>query len=68
MGNIDFSALNGESIMDLILRYGPKFLGALVIMFIGWKLVRLIARRLSNTMDKKMLTPGYIKTPRHLLP
>ncbi len=58
MENFDFAGIGAESLLDLAIQYGPRFLGAIVILFIGWKLIGLAGRRLKKGMGKRDIEPS----------
>ncbi len=58
MKNTDFAGIGTEGLLDMAVQYGPRLLGAFVVLFIGWKLIGLASRRFTNVMEKKDVEPS----------
>jgi len=51
--NFDFGSINFDSIVDLVVTYGPRLLGALAVLIIGWNVIGIITGRIYSSMEKK---------------
>jgi small conductance mechanosensitive channel len=58
MENFNFAGFSSEGLFALVVYYGIRLLIALVILFVGWKIVGLIGRRLGLLMDKRGVEPS----------
>jgi len=55
MENIDLTSLNPDAIVELVMTIGPRLLGALLVLFIGWKIIKMISRFVGRAMEKRDL-------------
>lgn len=53
----DFSLLSTEQLTDLALRFGLKLAGALVVLYVGLRLVKWVARLVSRAMTRAHVEP-----------
>lgn len=55
MENIDLTFLNTDAIVELVITIVPRLLGALLVLFVGWKIIKLISRVVGRAMEKRDL-------------
>lgn len=53
MENFNLTSFNTDAIVELVITFGPRLLGALLVLFIGWKIIKIISRVIGRAMDKK---------------
>lgn len=47
-----------EKAVDLILTFGPKLIGAIITLIIGWWIIKIIQKTLRKTFEKKEIEPS----------
>ncbi len=58
MNNLDFVNVGTEGLYNLVIEYGPRLIGALVVLFVGWKLIGFLSRRIYRAMEKREFDPS----------
>lgn len=53
MENLNLDAISINALRELLFAYGPRLVGAIVVLFIGWRIIRVIRRGLSNMMERR---------------
>lgn len=47
-----------QSIYDIIVTYGPKLIGAIITLIIGWWIIKIIHKTLRKTFEKRAMEPS----------
>lgn len=58
MKNLDIAGVAIEGLLDMVVQYGPKLIGALLIFFIGWKLIGLAGSKFTKAMARRDIEPS----------
>jgi len=58
MDNLDIAGATTEGLLEIAIQYGPRLLGALVVLFVGWKLIGLAGGRFTGAMAKRDVEPS----------
>lgn len=58
MENFDFGSIGAEGLIEMAVQYGPRLLGAIVVLIIGWKLIGITGRRFSRGMERRDVEPS----------
>ena len=53
MENFNPTSFNTDAIVELVITFGPRVLGALLVLFIGWKIIKILTRGIGRAMEKK---------------
>ena len=53
MENFNFSDLGAAGFLAMVIPYALKLLGALLVLFIGWKLIGMAGSRFTRLMEKR---------------
>ena len=53
MENFNLSTFDINPLIDLVLDYGPQLLGALIVLFVGWKVIGIITRRVGKALERR---------------
>ncbi|TVR73559.1 MAG: mechanosensitive ion channel family protein [Marinilabiliales bacterium] len=67
MESIDFANVGAEGIYNLVISYGPRLVGAIIVLFAGWKIIGFLSRRIYNAMDKREFDPSLKSFIRNLI-
>jgi len=58
MENLSLDAISIKALTELLVTYGPRVLGAVVVLIIGWRIIRIIKRGLLNMMERREIDPS----------
>ena len=47
-----------ESVQEIIMYYGPKLIGAIITLIIGWWIIKIIQKALRKTFEKRQMEPS----------
>jgi small conductance mechanosensitive channel len=58
MENLNLNEINLDMFRILLVEYGARVLGAILVLIIGWRIIAIIRRAMTRVMDKREIDPS----------
>ncbi|MBE0662956.1 MAG: mechanosensitive ion channel [Bacteroidales bacterium] len=58
MENLNLNEINFDMFRILLVEYGARVLGAILVLIVGWRIIAMIRRAMTRVMDKREIDPS----------